>query len=100
VNEPNVPLPDRTEVPMRGADEPPGFFQKPRNVRSIVVGLFIACGLLLLPDFLGYKDHVHFAQESWWGFYGFYGFLGCVALVLAAKVLRLFVMRPEDYYDE
>jgi hypothetical protein len=28
-----------------------------------------------------------------------YGFFACVALVLAAKLLRKLIMRPEDYYE-
>ena len=34
-----------------------------------------------------------------WGFYAFYGFLGSVGLVLTAKMLRVILMKPEDYYD-
>ena len=40
--------------------------------------------------------------KSWvavFGFYGLFGFIVCVALVLAAKWMRTFLMRPEDYYD-
>ena len=33
-------------------------------------------------------------------FYPVYGFVGCVVLVLVAKWMRSFLMRPEDYYDE
>ena len=41
-----------------------------------------------------------FGFDGWFFFYAVYGFVACVALVLAAKVLRRVVMRPEDYYDQ
>ena len=46
------------------------------------------------------EEHSFFEIENIFGFYGFYGFVGCVTLVLLAKLLRVLVMRPEDYYDE
>jgi hypothetical protein len=43
--------------------------------------------------------HAEAGFDGLFGFYGVYGFVACVSLVLAAKVLRKLVMRPEDYYD-
>ena len=43
--------------------------------------------------------HSVFAAEDLFGFYGIFGFMVCVGLVLAAKWLRQYLMRPEDYYD-
>ena len=43
--------------------------------------------------------HGPFAIEHVWGFYAIYGFVACVGLVLAAKLLRVILMKPEDYYD-
>jgi hypothetical protein len=76
--------------------------QKPwiyRNVRVIYYGVWVVCLLVGLADFL-YHKHVHYEVEELPNFFGFYGFVGCVGLVLAAKVLRVFVMRDEDYYDD
>ena len=70
----------------------------PRNVRTIYVGLWIVCGLLVTADLL-YEKHIEFPIERVWGFFGFYGFVSCVLLVLAAKQLRKIVGRSEDYYD-
>ena len=94
------PVPGGPDVPMKDPDEQPSFFQQARGVKLIIRGLFIACGLLVLVDLFGYDKHAHFSQENWFGFYGFYGFVGCVLLVLAARVLRVLVMRREDYWDE
>lgn len=69
-----------------------------KNVRKIIIALFIVCGLLLLADGF-YEKHSHFGFEDVFGFYAIYGFVMCVALVIAAKVMRIFLMRDEDYYD-
>ena len=69
-----------------------------RNVDKLVYGLYAICAGLLLIDILVPK-HGPFAIEHWLGFYGIYGFVACVGLVLAARALRVILMRPEDYYD-
>lgn len=71
----------------------------PRNVTRICWALYAVCGLLFVADAF-YHKHPHFAAESWFGFYAIYGFVACVGLVLAAKVLRVILKRPEDYYDK
>lgn len=78
--------------------EPPHWVERPENVRRIVVAIYAVCAFLLLIDHWIHK-HGPFAIEHWWGFYGIYGFIGCVFLVLAAKAMRIFLMRGEDYYD-
>ncbi len=93
-------------------DTPPSerqhVFDNPRNVRRVLVGLYIACGIvfsldlidLVLPS-LGIGELRH-AETDWDhlpGFYAVYGFVACVVLVLIAKWLRGFLMRKEDYYD-
>jgi hypothetical protein len=69
------------------------------NVKKIYRGVWVMCAVLLLIEPLVHL-HPHFELEGVFGFYGFYGFIACVALVLAAKVLRMVLMRPENYYDE
>ena len=69
-----------------------------RNVDKLVYALYTICaGLLLIDVFV--PKHGPFAVEHWFGFYGIYGFVACVGLVLAARALRVILMRPEDYYD-
>ena len=69
-----------------------------KNVDKICWGLYAICALLVLADPF-YDKHPHFGVDGWFGFYGFYGWISCVALVLAAKVLRMILGRKEDYYD-
>ncbi len=71
----------------------------PGNVRKIYNAIWIGCVLLLGVELLIDK-HVETAVEHWFGFHGFFSLIACVALVLAAKLLRRVVSRPEDYYDD
>jgi hypothetical protein len=70
----------------------------PGNVTKIVWTLVAVCVALFFADAF-YHKHGYFAIEHVFGFYGLFGFIVCVALVLAAKWMRTFLMRPEDYYD-
>ena len=75
------------------------WFINPKNSKTIVGVLIAICILLFLADF-AYHKHGHFAVEEYKGFYGFYGFVMFTALILAAKSLRFFIQRPEDYYGD
>ncbi|MDJ0942016.1 MAG: hypothetical protein QNJ30_01010 [Kiloniellales bacterium] len=70
----------------------------PANVKKVVWALVGVCVIVFLADALIHK-HGYFQVEHIFGFYGIYGFVVCVGLVLAAKALRIILMRPEDYYD-
>ena len=79
-----------------------------KNVRLILRLLFTACALVFLLDIVDLflplfgAHELRHAERSWEGlpgFYAIYGFVACVLLVLAAKELRKFLMRKEDYYD-
>lgn len=72
---------------------------KPGSANKIFRGLAIVCGLLFLADFT-YEKHGYFDVENIPGFYGIYGFVMFTALILAAKALRIFIKRPEDYYGD
>ncbi len=95
-----VPNPEDpgTFVPVRTAADGDQSTWFTRNVKGIVKATYVLAAVLVLLDFT-YGKHSHFEIEDIFGFYGFYGFVGCVTLVLLAKLLRKFVMRPEDYYD-
>lgn len=74
-------------------------FDNPANVQRVLILLYAVCALLLLADFVLHR-HVEHPLESLPEFYALYGFVGCVSLVLAARELRRWVKRPEDYYDD
>jgi len=74
-------------------------FDNPNNIKRVLYLLYGCCALLFALDFVIHR-HVMHNMENLWGFYPVYGFVGCVVLVLVAKWMRSFLMRPEDYYDE
>jgi hypothetical protein len=79
-------------------DERKYWLDDSRNVTRIWWWLCAVCALLFVADAF-YAKHPHFEIEGWFGFFGIFGFVACVGLVLAAKVLRLILKRPEDYYE-
>jgi hypothetical protein len=74
-------------------------FDNPNNIKRTLYFLYGCCALLFILDFVIHR-HVMHDLENLWGFYPVYGFVGCVVLVLVAKWMRTFLMRPEDYYDK
>lgn len=74
------------------------WLDRPGNVELIVRAVYLICAVLVVADVFVPK-HGPFPIEHVFGFYAWYGFFACVGLVLAAKVLRWVLMRPEDYYD-
>lgn len=74
------------------------WLDKRKNIILLVRILLAASIILLCLDFI-FERHSYFNWEGWFGFYGFYGFIACVGLVLAAKILRKLIMRPENHYD-
>lgn len=73
-------------------------FDKPENVRRLLIGFFIALVLVLIAE--AFVDmHGEFHVEHFYGFYAVYGFISYVTLIFVAKFLRKLLMRKEDYYD-
>lgn len=83
---------------MRRDDEPPGVWDRPRNVRRLLLVFYALCAALVLLDLVVHR-HVAHPWERLFGFHAWYGFAACWILVVAAKQLRRVIMRPEDYYD-
>lgn len=75
-----------------------GFFDQPKVGNAIVIGLVVASVVVFFSD-LAYDKHGHFEFEHWLGFHALFGFLAYLAIVNVAKLLRLCVKRPLDYYD-
>ena len=83
---------------MRPESEREYWLDRKENVTKVYWGVWGLCALLLLVEPRVHK-HGDFSFENWFGFFGWFGFVACVGLVLAAKLLRLVVKRPEDYYE-
>lgn len=75
------------------------WFERPENIRKLIIGLVIACVAVSLADLFYTNPHPHFGIESSFAFQAWFGFVTFVVIVFLGRVLRLFVSRPEDYYD-
>jgi purine-cytosine permease-like protein len=74
-------------------------FDKPRNVKVLLLGLLAILVLLFIADFFVIK-HPHFTWEEWPEFYAVFGFAAYASIVILAKyILRPILKREEDYYD-
>lgn len=80
------------------ATDDPRWLDRPGAVNKIIWALCIASALTVLAD-LFYEKHGHWHFQDFMGFDAAYGFVACVGLVIAAKGLRVLLMRDEDYYD-
>lgn len=83
---------------MRPEGERERWLDRKQNIDKVYWGVWSLCALLLLVEPLMHK-HGEFSFEDWFGFHAGFGFVACIGLVLAAKMLRVILRRPEDYYD-
>ena len=90
--------PESTPTNDHAATDDPRWLDRPGAVDKIIWALCIASALTVFAD-LFYHKHGHWHFQEFMGFDAFYGFVACVGLVIAAKGLRVILMRDEDYYD-
>ncbi|RLA36287.1 MAG: hypothetical protein DRR03_04330 [Gammaproteobacteria bacterium] len=72
---------------------------RPRTIRWIWIAFAGVLLLTLIPS-LFIEQHEHFGLEGSFGFYAWFGLVTCAAMVVGAKVLGMFLKRPDDYYDD
>ena len=103
----NQDQPQQSKPRSYSSKAPPGDTKKERsywldhkkNVDKVFYGLCSICALLAAGDLIIHR-HVILDIETLFAFYGVYGFVACVGLVVAAKGLRKFLKREEDYYGD
>jgi len=74
------------------------WLRRPKTIRKLWhwgLGLLAATALLDLVV----HGHAYFGVDGTFGFYSWYGLLTCVAMVVIAKVLGIFLKQGDDYYD-
>jgi len=74
------------------------FFDKPENVKRLLVIFFCALGVLLIADRIRGRKNPAMITGAF-GFFASYGFVSCVLLIYIAKGLRRLVKRDEAYYE-
>jgi hypothetical protein len=75
------------------------WLERPRTIYWLWRGGFAVLALTVLAD-LFYEPHPYFVVDGLFGFFAAYGFLTCVAMVLFAKLLAVFLKRADTYYDD
>ena len=71
---------------------------RPGTIRLLWLLFAVALAVVVGLDLL-ITPHPHFGIDGTLGFGAWFGFLSCVALVLFAKLLGIFLKRPDSYYD-
>lgn len=75
------------------------WLSRPETIRRLWQAFAIVLALTVLAE-LRVPHEGHFHVESWFGFNAAFGFLACVAMILLAKALGLWLKRPDTYYDD
>ncbi len=74
-------------------------FDKPKNIKIMLKLFFAVLIILLAADFFVHK-HSYFPWDGKNFFYAAFGFVACVMVITISKILRFFLMRDENYYDD
>jgi fumarate reductase subunit D len=68
------------------------------NIRKLWIVFIVILALTVAAGFFVHQ-HESFGIEGSVGFFAWYGFITCIGMVVFAKLLGVFLKRPEDYYD-
>ncbi len=74
-------------------------FDKPKNVKKLLFVFYAALAALLIADFFIPK-HADFPWEAQTNFFAVYGFISYVGLIYVSKLLRPFLKKKENYYED
>ena len=67
------------------------------TIRRLWIAFIVALAGLVLLDIIVSHD-AHFDLDTIFGFGAWFGFLSCVALIVFAKALGIFLKRADAYY--
>ncbi|MEX0738432.1 MAG: hypothetical protein WD071_03725 [Pseudohongiella sp.] len=80
-------------------DGKPHWLVRPDTIRKLWWGFGVILALTVAAQFV-VDVHDYFTVDGWFAFYAIFGFVSCLAMVVFAKVLGMFLKRPDTYYDE
>jgi sterol desaturase/sphingolipid hydroxylase (fatty acid hydroxylase superfamily) len=84
---------------MNEPQQPDHWLARPATIKLLWrVFIVVLAVLVLIQVFIYIKGY--FGVDGWFGFGAVFGFLSCLAMVLVAKGLGLFLKRSDDYYDD
>ena len=71
---------------------------RPEMIRKLWILFAIVLSITVLAELI-VAHEPHFGVESIFGFNAWYGFLACAGLIAFAKLLGVFLKRPDTYYE-
>ncbi len=71
---------------------------RPGTIRRLWLVFAVILALTVLAQAL-IPVEGHFGPDGWFGFSAAYGLLTCVAMIVVAKVLGIFLKRRDSYYE-
>jgi hypothetical protein len=74
------------------------WLDQPRNHKILWAGFIVVLAATLVLEWI-WPIHAHFGADDLFGFNALYGFLVCAAMIAFAKLLGLWLKRPDTYYD-
>lgn len=74
------------------------WYERRGNGKFVLWAVVAVCVALLALDITVHK-HGPFSIEHVWGFYSLLAVAVSIVLIVAVKLLRGLMIRPEDYYD-
>jgi len=72
---------------------------RPSTIRLLWRVSIVVLALTVLAQLI-VKIKGYFVIDGWFGFAALFGFLACLAMVLVAKFLAVFLKRDENYYND
>ena len=74
-------------------------FKKVKRAGIVVLAVVFLLEVLVVN--ILHLGHLHFWFEKLPGFGSLYGLISCVLIIVVSKLIgKLWLMRPEDYYDD
>jgi len=80
-------------------EQPKHWLVRPATIRHLWIWGSVVLALLVAADALVH-GHPAFGIEGTFAFYAWYGLVSCLAMILFAKALGLFLSRADTYYDD
>ena len=78
------------------------YFYRTETKRKLWILLWSVCILSIVLEFFIHRES-HFGDhgiDGMFGFYGILGFFGCIAMIILAKFLGLFLKVKDDFYND
>jgi hypothetical protein len=75
------------------------WLERPRTIRLLWI-VFVGILALTVIAQLVVHPHGYFGLDGSFGFNAWFGLLSCVAMILVAKALGIFLKRPDSFYDD